>query len=201
MLLGVTGGIASGKSSVSDMLSALGSPLIDFDLLARQVVEPGTQGYKDIVDYFGKQVLQENGELDRKKLSNVVFSDMEKRKKLESFTHPYIYDEFFKGIEQITQKQPDAVIQVSVPLLIELNLQFLFDKLLVVHVKPQTQAKRLAARDDITMSEAENIMKSQLPINEKASYADFVIDNEGALEDTEKQVKEVWELINKIRQT
>ena len=162
-------------------------------------MEPGTQGYKDIVDYFGKQVLQENGELDRKKLSNVVFSDMEKRKKLESFTHPYIYDEFFKGIEKITQKQPDAVIQVSVPLLIELNLQFLFDKLLVVHVKPQTQAKRLAARDGITEADAENIMKSQLPIDEKASYADFVIDNEGTLEETRKQVKEVWESINKIR--
>jgi len=193
LLLGVTGGIASGKSSVSDMLTAMGAPLIDFDLLARQVVEPGTPGYKDIVDYFGKQVLQDNGELDRKKLSNVVFSDMEKRKKLESFTHPYIYDEFFKGIEAITTKQPDAIIQVSVPLLIELNLQFLFDKLLVVHVKPQTQAKRLAARDDITLSEAENIMKSQLPIDEKASYADYVIDNEGTLAEAEKQVKEVWE--------
>ena len=199
MLLGVTGGIASGKSSVSDMLSTLGAPLIDFDLLARQVVEPGTQGYQDIVDYFGKQVLQENGELDRKKLSDVVFSDMEKRKKLESFTHPYIYDEFFKGIEAITKTEPGAIIQVSVPLLIELNLQFLFDKLLVVHVKPQTQAKRLAARDDISISDAENIMKSQLPIDEKASYADFVINNDGTLKETEKQVKEAWDALIKMR--
>ena len=124
---------------------------------------------------------------------------MEKRKKLESFTHPYIYDEFFKGIEAITAKHPDAIIQVSVPLLIELNLQFLFDKLLVVYVKPQTQAKRLAARDGIRLSEAENIMKSQLPIDEKASYADFVIDNEGALVETEKQVKEAWEALLKMR--
>ena len=200
LLLAVTGGIASGKSSVSKMLSAMGAPLIDFDLLARQVVEPGTQGYKDIVGYFGKQVLQENGELDRKKLSDVVFSDLEKRKKLESFTHPHIYDEFFKALEQITQEQPDAIIQVSVPLLIEQNLQFLFDKLLVVHVKPETQATRLAARDGITKADAENIMKSQLPIDEKASYADFVIDNEGTLEDTYRQVKEAWESINKIRQ-
>jgi dephospho-CoA kinase len=200
LLLGVTGGIASGKSSVSEMLSALGAPLIDFDLLARQVVEPGTQGYKDIVDYFGKQVLQENGELDRKKLSAVVFSDMEKRKKLESFTHPYIYDEFFKEIERITSKQPDAVIQVSVPLLIELNLQFLFDKLLVVHVKPQTQAKRLAARDGISETEAYHIMKSQLPIDEKAGYADFVIDNEGTPEDTKKQVEAAWESLMLLRQ-
>jgi dephospho-CoA kinase len=200
LLLGVTGGIASGKSAVSDMLSKLGSPLIDFDLLAREVVEPGTRGYTDIVDYFGKQVLQENGELDRKKLSGIVFSDIEKRKKLESFTHPYIYEAFFKEIKQITEKQPDAVIQVSVPLLIELNLQFLFDKLLVVYVTPQTQAKRLAARDGISRSEAENIMKSQLPIDEKASYADFVIDNEGSLEETRKQVQAAWETLTQTRQ-
>jgi dephospho-CoA kinase len=197
LLLGVTGGIASGKSTVSDLLSELGSPLIDFDLLARKVVEPGTRGYKDIVDYFGKQVLQENGGLDRKKLSSIVFSDIEKRKKLESFTHPYIYEEFFKEINQITEKQPDAVIQVSVPLLIELNLQFLFDKLLVVYVKPQTQAKRLALRDGITETDAENIMKSQLSIDEKASYADFVIDNEGSLEETKEQVQAVWETLTK----
>jgi len=201
MLLGVTGGIASGKSTVSDMLTELGSPLIDFDLLARKVVEPGTQGYEQIVDYFGKQVLQENGELDRKKLSGIVFGDMEKRKKLESFTHPYIYEEFFKEIEQITQKKPDAVIQVSVPLLIELNLQFLFDKLLVVYVRPETQAKRLASRDGISIAEAENIMKSQLSIDEKASYADFVIENEGSLEETKGQVQEIWKKIIKFQQS
>lgn len=197
LLLGVTGGIASGKSTVSDMLSELGSPLIDFDLLARQVVEPGTRGYKDIVDYFGRQVLQENGELDRKKLSDIVFSDIEKRKKLESYTHPYIYEAFFEKIDRIIQKQPDAVIQVSVPLLIELNLQFLFDKLLVVYVKPQTQAKRLALRDSITESEAEHIMKSQLSIDEKAGYADVVIDNEGSLEETRQQVQAAWEMLTK----
>jgi dephospho-CoA kinase len=199
LLLGVTGGIASGKSTVSDMLAELGSPLIDFDLLARKVVEPGTRGYEQIVDYFGRQVLQENGELDRKKLSSIVFSDMEKRKKLESFTHPYIYEEFFKEIENITAKQPDAVIQVSVPLLIELNLQFLFDKLLVVYVSPKTQAERLASRDNITIAEAENIMKSQLPIGEKAGYADFVIDNEGTPGETRQKVREVWQTLTQTR--
>jgi len=199
LLLGVTGGIASGKSTVSDMLTALGAPIIDFDVLARQVVEPGTQGYKDIVAYFGEQVLQENGELDRKILSNIVFSDIEKRKKLESFTHPYIYDEFFKGIERITQAQPDAIIQVSVPLLIELNLQFLFDKLMVVYIKPETQARRLAERDGIRISEAENIMRSQLPIDEKAGYADFVINNEGTLEETHAQVQEAWETLTRMQ--
>jgi dephospho-CoA kinase len=201
LLLGVTGGIASGKSTVSDMLRELGSPLIDFDLLARKVVEPGTQGYQQIVDYFGKQVLQENGDLDRKKLSDIVFGDIEKRKKLESFTHPYIYDEFFKAIEQITREKPDAVIQVSVPLLIELNLQFLFDKLLVVYVTPETQAKRLAARDGISRAEAEKIMQSQLPIDEKTSYADFVIENEGLPEETKSRVQAVWDELSKARKS
>ncbi len=200
LLLGVTGGIASGKSTVSDMLTELGAPLIDFDVLARKVVEPGTQGYKQIVDYFGQQVLQENGELDRKKLSGFVFGDMEKRKKLETFTHPYIYDEFFKEIEQITREKSDAVIQVSVPLLIEQNLQFLFDKVLVVYLKPEIQAKRLAERDGISIADAENIMKSQLPIDEKAGYADFVIKNAGSLEETKIQVQAVWNELIKMRQ-
>lgn len=200
LLLGVTGGIASGKSTVSEMLRDLGSPLIDFDELARRVVEPGRPALKQIVDYFGSQVLKEDGTLDRKKLSGVVFNDMEKRKKLESFTHPAIYDEFFKDIHNVTEKQPDAVIQISVPLLIELNLQFLFDKLLVVYVPTQLQVERLAERDGITLAEAENTLKSQLSIEEKRCYGDFVIDNSGSLEETRKQVKEAWEALMKMRQ-
>ncbi|MEA1922001.1 MAG: dephospho-CoA kinase, partial [Pseudomonadota bacterium] len=141
-LLGVTGGIASGKSTVSRMLTELGSPLIDFDLIARRVVEPGTPGLAKIVDYFGRQVLAEDGSLDRKKLSDIVFGDMEKRKKLESFTHPPIFEEFFKQIDEIAAKNPDAIIQVAVPLLIELNLQYLFDKLLVIYVPAEVQIER-----------------------------------------------------------
>ncbi len=198
-LLGVTGGIASGKSTVSKMLSELGSPLIDFDLIARQVVEPGTPGLAKIVDYFGRQVLADDGSLDRKKLSDIVFGDMEKRKKLESFTHPPIYEEFFKQTDEIAAKDPGAIIQVSVPLLIELNLQYLFDKLLVIHVPDKVQIERLAERDGITLEEAANILKAQLPIDEKLQFADFVVDNTKDLAYTRTLVEEVWESLQKGR--
>ena len=197
VLLGVTGGIASGKSTVSDMLTDLGSPLIDFDLIARQVVEPGTPGLAKIVDYFGRQVLAEDGTLDRKKMSDIVFGDMEKRKKLESFTHPPIYDEFFAQVKEITKKDPEAIIQVSIPLLIELNLQYLFDKLLVIHVPSQVQIERLARRDGISQDEAANILKAQLPIDEKLQFADFVVDNTKDLDYARQQVEGVWEQLKK----
>ena len=197
-LLGVTGGIASGKSTVSKMLSELGSPLIDFDLIARQVVEPGTPGLAKIVDYFGRQVLADDGSLDRKKLSDIVFGDMEKRKKLEGFTHPPIYEEFFKQTDEIAAKDPEAIIQVSVPLLIELNLQYLFDKLLVVHVPDKVQIERLAERDGITLEEAANILKAQLPIDEKLQFADFVVDNTKDLAYTRTLVEKVWEGLQKV---
>ena len=147
LLLGVTGGIASGKSAVSTMLEELGSPIIDFDILAREVVEPGQPAYDQIVDYFGRQVLLEDGTLDRKAISAIVFRDMEKRKKLESFTHPAIYDRFAECVKEITDKDPEAIIQVSIPLLIELNLQYMFHKLLVVHIPYEEQVQRLMGRD------------------------------------------------------
>jgi dephospho-CoA kinase len=193
LLLAVTGGIATGKSTVSGMLEALGAPLIDFDLLARQVVEPGKPAWKEIVDYFGRQVLQEDETIDRKKLSNVVFGDMEKRKKLESFTHPRIFEEFQKRVEEIATAAPDPVIQVGIPLLIELNLQYRFHKLLLVYTPREVQIERLMKRDGIGREAAENILKAQVPIDEKVGFADFVIHNEGTLEETRRQVEVVWD--------
>jgi len=200
LVVGLTGGIASGKSTVSDMLEELGAPLIDFDLIARQVVEPGTHSLKVIVNYFGKQILAEGGTLDRKKLSKIVFQDFEKRKKLESFTHPPIYEEFFKQIDEIAKKNPDAVIQVSIPLLIELNMQSAFDNLIIVYVSQKTQVERLAQRDGISIKEAANILKSQLSIDEKIGFANFIINNENTVEETKKQVNKVWLELKKIQQ-
>ena len=199
LVVGLTGGIASGKSTVSDMLEELGAPLIDFDLIARQVVEPGTRGLEAIVNYFGKHILAENGTLDRKKLSKIVFQDFAKRKKLESFTHPPIYEEFFKQIDAIAKKDPDAVIQVSIPLLIELNMQYAFDNLIIVYVSQKTQVERLAQRDGISIKEAANILKSQLPIDEKVGFANFIINNENTVEETRKQVNKVWRELKKIQ--
>jgi dephospho-CoA kinase len=199
LLLGVTGGIASGKSTVARMLEELGAPIIDFDVLAREVVAPGMPAWKEIVEYFGKQVLQEDGDLDRKKLSEIVFRDMEKRKKLESFTHPRIGAEFVKRVSEISAKDPNAIIQVVVPLLLELNLQYQFHKILVVHIPQEMQVERLSKRDGISLEAAANILKSQLPIDEKVGYADFVIHNEGSLEKTREQVSELWKTLKEIQ--
>ena len=192
LLLGVTGGIASGKTVVAKMLEELGAPLIDFDVLARQVVKPGKPAFTLIVDYFGREVLQGDGTLDRKKLSKIVFQDTEKRNQMEGFTHPPIYEAFLKRVKAITEKAPEAIIQAVVPLLIEKNLQSIFDKVLVVYVPEEQQIERLVERDGISRKEAAHMLKAQLPINEKLAYADFVVHNKGSMEGTRKQVEEVW---------
>ncbi|MGD9125251.1 MAG: dephospho-CoA kinase [Desulfarculaceae bacterium] len=198
LIVGLTGGIASGKSSVSAMLTELGAHLIDFDLIARQVVEPDQPAYKEIVAYFGEQILQPDRGLDRKKLSALVFSDMEKRKKLEGFTHPRIYEEFFAQLQQISRQDPHAIIIVDVPLLVELNLMYLFEKVVVVWVSSQVQVKRLMQRDQIKKEEAANILAAQLSLDDKKAFADYLIDNDGDPKKTEAQVKELWKTFQNL---
>jgi dephospho-CoA kinase len=199
LLLGVTGGVASGKSTVAEMLRELGAPIIDFDLLTRKVQEPGEPAHDDIVAYFGEQVLLEDRTLDRNKLSEIVFGDLEKRKKLESFTHPRIGAEFVKLVREFSEEDPDAIIQVVVPLLIEANMQYMFDKLLVAYVSEEEQVQRLMARDGIGADRARGIVASQLSIEEKKSCADFVIDNSGTREATRRQVEELWETLKELQ--
>jgi dephospho-CoA kinase len=197
LLVAVTGGIASGKSVVSKMLEDLGVPIIDYDVIAREIVEPGKPAWKDIVACFGERVLKEDRQIDRKNLSDIVFRDPEKRKQLESFTHPRIIEEGARQADEIARKDPDAIIQVAVPLLIEINLQDRFHKVLLVYVPRETQIERLMKRDGIAREAAESILKAQLPIDEKLRYADFVIHNEGTLEETRRQVEQVWEELKK----
>ena len=199
ILLGVTGGIASGKTAVARMLEELGAPIIDFDVLSRVVVEPGKPAWEEIVAYFGEQVLLPDKTLDRKKLSEIVFRDFEKRKKLESFIHPRIHDEFVRLVKDYTAKDPDIIIQVVVPLLIEANLQHLFHKLLLVYIPQEMQAERLMKRDQISREMATNILNSQLPIEDKKGYADFIVDNSGSLEQTRKQVEAIWQKLKEIQ--
>lgn len=199
LLLGVTGSIACGKTTVTNILEELGAPLIDFDIIAREVVEPGTQGHKQIVEYFGAQVLQEDGNIDRKKLSRIVFGDMEKRKKLESFTHPPIYEAFIRQVNEIADRKESPIIQVAVPLLIELSLQYMFDKIAVVYIPTETQIERLIKRENIGKEEAESQLRSQLPPDDKLMYADYVINNEGTVEETRRQVEQMWESLKKIQ--
>ncbi len=199
LLIGVTGSIATGKSTVAAMLEERGAPIIDFDILARQVVEPDEPAWKDIIAFFGEQILQEDRHIDRQKLSDIVFNDMVKRKKLESFTHPRIQEKFIIQLTEITQKDPDAIVQVVIPLLIELSLSYLFDKLLVVHIPQEMQVKRLAKRDGITETVALNILQSQISIDEKVGYADYVIHNDNSIEETQKQAEKLWLTLKDIQ--
>ncbi len=199
ILLGVTGGVATGKTTVVQMFEQLGTPLIDFDLLSRWVVKPGKPAWKEIVAYFGEQVLLEDRTLNRKKLSEIVFRDTEKRKKLEEFIHPRIQEEFVKLVKEYTAKNPDAIIQVDVPLMIEVNLQYLFHKILLVYMPEEMQIERLMKRDQISHEMARNIIRAQLPIEEKRGYADFIVDNSGTLEETRRQVDEIWKKLKEIQ--
>jgi dephospho-CoA kinase len=183
------------------MLEDRGAPIIDFDLLSRVVVEPGKPAWRDIVSFFGEQVLLPDQTLDRTKLSEIVFRDMEKRKKLESVTHPRIYEEFVRQVKEHTSEDPEVIIQVVVPLLIEANLQYLFHKLLLVYIPQETQIQRLMERDGISREMVQSILAAQLPIDEKRAYADYIIDNSGSLEEAKKQVQEVWEKLKDFQKS
>jgi dephospho-CoA kinase len=199
VLLGVTGSIATGKSTVASMLEEMGAPIIDFDVLARVVVEPDRPAWNDIVAFFGEQILQEDRTLDRQAMSDIVFKDLVKRKKLESFIHPRIQEEFVAQLTEITSNDPNAIVQVVIPLMVELSLMYLFHKLLVVTTTGETQVKRLAARDGISEEEAITILSTQIPIDEKAGYGDYVINNENSLEDTRKQAEALWEELKELQ--
>jgi dephospho-CoA kinase len=200
LLLGVTGSIATGKTTVAGMLEELGARTIDFDVLSRVVVEPDKPAWQDIVAFFGEQILAEDRSLDRNKLREIVFQDLEKKKKLESFQHPRIFEEFIKQVEQYAGEDPHAIIQAVVPLLIEVNMQSFFHNILMVYASEEEQKKRLIKRDGSSEEMAMNMIRSQLSTDEKKGYCDLVIDNSGALEQTRKQVEELWKKLKIIQQ-
>ncbi|MBN2061592.1 MAG: dephospho-CoA kinase [Deltaproteobacteria bacterium] len=192
MILGITGGIASGKSSVAGMLEEMGLPVIDFDIIARQVVKSGQPAWRDIVSCFGKNVLTDNKEIDRKKMSGIIFDDVKKREKLEEITHPRIIDQFIKEITDIAQNKTRSIIQAVIPLLFEAGLEGLVHKILVVYIPREKQIERLMKRDGIEMDKALKIINAQLPIDHKANLADFVIDNRNPPRETMKMVRVLY---------
>lgn len=199
LFIGLTGGIASGKSTVAGMLADLGVAHIDYDVLARQAVEPGKPAWKDILDYFGRHVLNEDDSINRKRLGEIIFQDSQKRKKLERFTHPRIHDLFVEQLGKIIKRNPESIIQVSVPLMIEQNLQHMFHKLVVVYVPEQTQLERLMSRDKMSRDQACTIIEAQLSIEEKVGYADFIINNDGSEGETRKQVQDMWKELKQLQ--
>lgn len=190
-IIGLTGGVASGKSSVAGILEGFGVPVIDADQLARQAVLPGSRSLARIAGVFGDDVIAADGTLDRKRLGTLVFGDPEKRRRLEGILHPEIRR---LGVERIAKEIAaghDLLVYMA-PLLIEAGAVDRVDEIWVVTVRPEVQLERLMTRDGIGREEAQRIIDSQMPLAEKAAYGRVLIDNSGSPEETRRIVTDIW---------
>jgi dephospho-CoA kinase len=192
IVAGMTGGIASGKSTVAEMFARNGARIIDADRIARETVRKGTPAYADIVALFGDTILQKDGEIDRSRLAAIVFHDVTQRKALERIVHPRVQEETSRRLERIRREDPQAVVILDVPLLFESGMDRGLDQIIVVYVPAGVQIQRLMARDGYSEADALARIRSQMPIEEKKSLADMVIDNSGSLENTWAQTLEVY---------
>lgn len=196
-VIGLTGGIASGKSTVSDILAGLGASIIDADLLSREVTLPGSEGLKQVREAFGDKVIAPDGTLDRHALGSVIFRDEAARQRLNGIIHPLVIGLTEKKLRELQgrareQTRPLLAI-IDAPLLIEAGVDAICDELWVVAVSKETQAKRLMKREGYTPDEALSRIEAQMPLAEKKKRATSIIDNEGTVDQTRQRVLELWE--------
>ena len=187
--VGLTGGIGSGKSEVTRRLAALGAYVVDADVLAREVVEPGTPGLAAVAAEFGAEVLRPDGSLDRDRLGAIVFADPAARARLNAIVHPLVGA---ATAERFAAAPADAIVVHDVPLLVEVGLAAAYDVVLVVAATPETQGSRLVRARGMSADEARSRIASQAPLADKLAVADFVITNDGSLDDLDRQVQAVW---------
>src|SRR5262245_64307402 len=193
LLVGLTGSIATGKSTVSQMFAHLGARVLDADLLAREVVMPGQPAYLKIVEEFGQGVVQDDGSLDRKALGAIVFADATRRKRLEEITHPAIGLRQQRILSVLEEEEFEGIVIWDVALLFETGGVARMDRVVVVYTDPDTELARLVARDGLSEDAARARISSQMPVAEKAKRAHYVIDNSGGRANTERQVKAIYE--------
>jgi len=186
-VLGLTGGIGSGKSTVSSFFKDQGFPVVDADLVSRQVVEPHSEGLNKIVETFGESILTEDSELDRKKLGQLIFSNDKKREELNQILHPIIQQEVLNQKQSFVEENHPLVV-MDIPLLYETNYEDKVDAVMVVYVNRKTQLSRLMERDQFTAEEAGDRINSQMDLEKKREKADIVIYNNFSLENTENQL-------------
>jgi dephospho-CoA kinase len=191
-IIGLTGGIASGKSMVARVLGGLGGVVVDADQLARDAVKPGEPAYHAIVAQFGEGILKPDRTIDRRALGKIVFADPEARHRLELITHPAIA-RMAEGKLAELKTAGTAVVIYMAPLLIEAGVTSRVDEVWVVYADPQTQVRRLMQRDGISRAEALQRIAAQMPMDEKRKYGRVVIDNRGTPEEMEQRVREVWD--------
>lgn len=192
MIIGITGSIASGKTFVTDYLKELGYKIIDADEISKNLLKKDSKGYFKVIDVFSKDILTENGEIDRKKLAKMIFNNSINKKKLEEIVHPLVFEE----IEEYKEKyKEEKYIFISMPLLFETGYQKKVDKVITVYIKKDIQVERLMRRDNIDREYAITKISSQFDLEEKVKNSDYVIDNSNSKEETIEKVKKVLELL------
>ena len=190
--IGLTGGIGSGKSTVTRLFQKRGAYIIDVDVLAHMVEEPGSSVWNRIVEHFGREILDKDDRINREALGGIVFRDSEKLKKLNSIVHPAVFDEWWRRFDDIVNNDKEAIIISDIPLLIEVGWHRAVDIVILVYTSPDIQAERIMKRNGYTHEEAQDRLRSQMPVDEKIPFADFVINNEGTPEEMEAIVDRIW---------
>jgi len=191
--VGLTGGIASGKSTVAAMLIEEGAFHIDFDILAHEVEKPDTPAWQAIIDVFGPEIQNEDRTINRVVLGAIVFADQKKMAQLNAIVHPAVLAAWRRQLAEIKKDKADAIVLSDVPLLIEAGMKEMVDLVLLVYISPEEQLRRLMARNGYPREEALSRLSAQMPIQDKLPLADLIINNEGSRADTRKQVAPLWQ--------
>ncbi|WP_408954979.1 dephospho-CoA kinase [Natroniella sp. ANB-PHB2] len=194
MKIGLTGGIASGKSTVANYLKELGAIVLDADKIAHRLMEPQQEVWQRVVKYFGEDILLPNNQINRDKLGEIIFNDSNAKEKLDQLTHPIIIREIKERLKKLEQK--NEIVIVEVPLLIEAGMIDLFEQVWLVYVPKQVQVERLMARNDFDYQAAVARVESQMPLAEKKAYADIIIDNNVTKKELKKELRQLW---NKVK--
>lgn len=198
--VGLTGSIAVGKSYVTSVLAELGCLVLDADQTAREVVEPGSEGLNSVVKHFGREVLNAEGTLNRERLGSLIFSDPQQRQRLNAILHPFIIAKQDEVMRQWERGDPDGIAVVDAALMIESGGYKRFDKLIVVHCRPEVQLERLMLRDGLSLAEAKQRIGSQMPQEEKQRYADYLIDSSDGFESTRQRTIDVYHKLRALLQ-
>lgn len=198
IVVGVTGNMGAGKTTVANFFKELGAYIIDWDELAREAVRPHSKAWTEITEHFGKCILNADLTINRQKLADIVFSNKRKLAKLNQIVHPQVFEMDERATNEIKNGDPDALIIKDIPLLFEVSPPIGVDKVIVVSASEQTELRRLKEKG-ISPQDARDRIESQLPLEEKIKSADFIIDNDGSPEKTRKQVKKVYSLLRRKR--
>lgn len=199
-MVGLTGGIASGKSLVANIFKDLGAHIIDADRIVHQLLEPDQQAWEEVCAHFGKDILLPDKGIDRRKLGELVFNNAEHRTWLNSCLHPKVFNAYSAQIKHLRDRSPNAIVIFDAALLIETGYSRTMDKIVVVYADQEQQIERLDSRDKYTREQALARIASQMPLAEKRGHADYVINNTGSREDTERQARDIYSRLMRDRE-